>query len=1602
MDNTNTAIPDINTAFPEMPSTNALPDVDSAFPEKPAVKDNSLLRRVLSPVIRAVATESIEPVIGLKNSPVKSVLDAFGHSARENFNSSSLDLPDDVAQSMRDHGIYNDYAKGQSNVLKGMFEGLIVPTAVGAVKSLESLYAGVSGAATRIGEVTDTPALGRDLLLSLEAFPINFHNPAGLVSKAKINGVLDGEDVFMGTKQPTQSQIIDRRNYQPETYSPASVSAAYQKTANLENNIDGIASSPASVSNAIPSEATSAYQKTQNLVEVSNPPSVGKAARLAYPQQFNDYDLALARQDMFRRGIDNLDSDRKATIMDSSPFAEQKQALEAKVASAENKRKAKIAQDNLDKVNQSEQEWVKNQLTGDTPDMAKLRQEIIDLDLKRRDMGVEISGYTKEAENAVITRGDYDIPDAEWKSLADSGVVKVAEDGTETIKLSDYWNEKDARRKATESKVAQEDAAAKLPSEAKPSPWGEAVEQQPQAEAATIQPAPAVAIEVKPSVVKPNATKEPPVSDTPVQQPINPVDTSITAIVDDIQKQAVAAGYGAEEASASANIIARQYAYLARTYSGAKGSAEDLYRAYGLRVTNKTAAQEKSGRVTNQAANASKKIQGSYKAIIDDARGVIRLFQSADKSTLVHEGAHHFLDMMKKFNSEASVPAAFTNDMNTVKKWLKVKEDGVFTRAMEERFARGFEAYLMEGVAPSKDLAGIFAKFKEWLTEIYQGVKNIPSMSRGINNDIRSFFDKTLTSAVDNVKLSDDIDVGASASAHEADSFRTKDANAANVADSIGDDIYKTALTHDKEVADAIKSAETGGNAEEVANAQRNVDAAESASRANNPAEEPNTLNPSRGSAEAQGVEAPKKPESSGELIPKAESQFIDKAGNIRLDNLNTPDDINQLLKEVAGENDMFSTERRGVIPDADVALLADALGMDASKLSARKIGQAFSAEEIVAARKLLIESATDLRAIMDKARGGSEADVLAFAIAKERHIMIQGHVSGITAEAGRALRAFRAMDGMKDAEMLSEFLQKEAGVTIEELRQQASRGAALNTPQKVSKYINDTTKPRFRDKVQEYWINSILANVTTHAVNITGNSIVIINSIVETAAAAGIGKAIAKVTGKQSEAVHLIEAKARLFGITQGAVNGIKAASTILKDENAISGFHTVEYVKHRKAVGGTIGKIVRTPTRFLSAEDEIFKAIGYQQELNALAYRTASNEGLTGKAFDIRVAKIVQSPSEEIMEAAIKNAEYQTFVNKLGPTGAALQHFANSNVIAKFAIPFVRTPTNILKYATERTPVGFFFKEVRDNISGKNGAIARDTQLARMAIGTTIATAFGTMAVEGLVTGGGPSKANERSMLRLSGWQPYSVKIGNGYYSYQWLGPVGVMASVSADVAEIYKVSERDEKLDAAAFSTIAQNLMGRLSLRGASDLLQAISNPEIHGDNYIQRFAASFVPATVTPITQKVDPVFRETNGIIDEIKSRIPFASMNLTPKIDIWGNPLQRSYNLDSDIITSKMITLGYFPAAVSKKIRGVELTEKQHADFAILAGKTARLRVESAFSSGGFSSLPRYIQLKTISGIIDSSREAASSLILMKNPDIISKALDNKRKEISE
>lgn len=1044
------------------------------------------------------------------------------------------------------------------------------------------------------------------------------------------------------------------------------------------------------------------------------------------------------------------------------------------------------------------------------------------------------------------------------------------------------------------------------------------------------------------------------------------------------------------------------------------------------------------------------KSQGKIRLATDDAKATITLMKSANASTFIHETGHHWFDELVRDSQHPEAPQQLKDDAETLLKYAGSDENGEIPTRGHEKVARSFERYLMEGTAPSKGLARVFAQFKNWLSKIYQTADKLRAP---ITDDIRDVFDRLLSSDPEKTVIASDHEPGKMlADIHERDAAETPPDKANEVADQIEREIDHTANLHNPEIHDAIKAAESnevpsaptgdqpvgpesqsGAAGQSVTEQSTTQPAGGSSAETESAAARGTTGDPSgtparsdRGGAEPER-RAGQPPNGTGEAFGEPESKLVDRAGNIRLDNLNTPEDVNTVLRETAKENDNFLGARRGVISAGQQLDLADALGMRPSDLDFRKIGQAFNAEQILAARKLLIQSATEVRNRMS-IESPTEQDIAAYAEAKQRHLMIQEQVAGITAEAGRALGAFRKLAGSDEAKSMGDFLKQETGQDLYQLQQEMAIGKNLQTPAQIAKFLEDSKKPTFKDMVLEYYINNLISGPITHLRYSAGNALnALWTPLVEIPTAAVVGKIRELVTGDaDAERVRLGEAGAQLSSLVHGSKEGMKAAVTawktgmspLLPEEGEIS--NPTDGVK-TNAIPGAIGQIINVPSRSVSAIHSFFKSLRYEQNIQGLAYRQAAQEGLGGKEFTDRVADLATTPSEEMMQSATANALKELFMQPTDYNSAMgkFQQAVNNNVAAKIILPFMKIGSQITRNAfIERTPLGLFDRDVRENLFGKNGGSAQDMQLAKMATGVGLMGTMSLMTLEGNATGDGPTDPNQRSIWLLN-HTPNSIKIGDINIRYQGLGHLGMLMRFSANMTETAQGWDHEGggKLATSFLEGITKSVLDENFMRGLKDMLDAVYHPEEYGDSYVRGFATNWLPFSVGlgQTTRQIDPYQRDINPregtaqqIFDTARAKIPFALEGLTPKRDRFGNAIPNGSPLASysqDPVVQKMESLQIGIGKLDRKIVGIPLSEQQYDDYSRIAGRLTKMGLDSIVNNPGFSDLSNATQIDIIHKTVSGAREAARSMVLAdpnhpENREILRQAIQAKRDAI--
>ena len=711
---------------------------------------------------------------------------------------------------------------------------------------------------------------------------------------------------------------------------------------------------------------------------------------------------------------------------------------------------------------------------------------------------------------------------------------------------------------------------------------------------------------------------------------------------------------------------------------------------------------------------------------------------------------------------------------------------------------------------------------------------------------------------------------------------------------------------------------------------------------------------------------------------------------NFNLSNATDADEVFQIIDNVSLSNEGFKKAKGGgPQPHSDVINKAKKSDIaELEKVIGYKLGDGVTPERVYKARQLLQESAFNLKNMADTIMAGQANDAfkLRFRQAIASHVGVQQAVAGMATESGRSLNAWRIPVGSQTSSkstifrgQLQDMIEKAGG--NESINKLARAILAFDDLDKITRAAEKLHFATKMDMFLEVRVNGLLSGPQTHVVNSGSNALVATWSIPERFLAAGIGKML-----RTKDGVAFGETVAQMYGIIYGVRDGWRLAAKTARTGEPTDPMMKIEARRYNAVSSaninnqlpasmqfkpeGAIAKgidlfgdyVVRLPTKLLTAEDEFFKTINYRMELHALAYRTAKNEGLEGKNFSNRVHDLLENPTEEIHLGANDFARLNTFTNELGETGKQAQNLINRVPVYKIIAPFVRTPTNIVKYVFNRLPPTPFTKTMNADLAA--GGVKRDMALARISLGSLTMGSMASFAMEGRLTGAGPNNYEARRALQLTGWQPYSVFHKGKYYSYKRTDPIGMFLGMAADVVDAGRYAESGDYTDVAMASIVAltKNLNDKTYMSGVADAIQALEDPDRYMENWLKRTAVSFVPYTTLSgtVERTKDPTLRMANTFLEKVRAKTPYFSEDLPPRRNLWGDPvvLQGTWGWDmvspiyvsdnvDDPVANELVNQSVGVKKQTTKIGNglysVELTLQEADRLALLTGKEVKI-----------------------------------------------------------
>ena len=281
-------------------------------------------------------------------------------------------------------------------------------------------------------------------------------------------------------------------------------------------------------------------------------------------------------------------------------------------------------------------------------------------------------------------------------------------------------------------------------------------------------------------------------------------------------------------------------------------------------------------------------------------------------------------------------------------------------------------------------------------------------------------------------------------------------------------------------------------------------------------------------------------------------------------------------------------------------------------------------------------------------------------------------------------------------------------------------------------------------------------------------------------------------------------------------------------------------------------------------------------------------------------------------------------------GQFSHTISKLAQTHPVMRLVFPFIKTPRNLLKFVSDRNPVNpnlytEYMRHHKDaaaafaEIGTTPGAeqayrLSQRTAaelLGRASMSSAFLVTSTYLASSGVITGSGPKNYQARKNLLASGWQPYSFRIGNKYYSYARAEPLSTYLGLMADAVEIsnhtYDMDYGETPLEMvmkASFASLMNNITDKTYLMGLSNILNAAQEPERYTQRVFMSYMTSVVPfssfmyqtkGTYHKLVNEEDMYFRKAKGYLEPFQEKMGWNNSKVPLAYDLMGKPVKKPH-----------------------------------------------------------------------------------------------------------
>lgn len=532
--------------------------------------------------------------------------------------------------------------------------------------------------------------------------------------------------------------------------------------------------------------------------------------------------------------------------------------------------------------------------------------------------------------------------------------------------------------------------------------------------------------------------------------------------------------------------------------------------------------------------------------------------------------------------------------------------------------------------------------------------------------------------------------------------------------------------------------------------------------------------------------------------------------------------------------------------------------------------------------------------------------------------------VCQMESEAGRTLQAMRLFNSLspegrvKNVVRSVDKIKKNTGVNVnisDEMLNRLRNASEEELPE-LRKQINielwNQVPATFSEKLTAWRYLAMLGNPRTHIRNIVGNALYVpvvrMDNIVQSGLQKAFSRKLEKVGAKKTAAIL-----------------------TNSSDDRALKKFAGDQFDKLRKTLDSGNGKYneelrpleakvfnnrflegaKKLNSAALEAEDQMFMKINFD---SAFAQYCKAN----GKKVGDLTEEFIQQASEHAYNEALRStyrdpskladalARFRKNLNVKATDDATMKAAKTAGkVVMDSALPFTKTPINILRRGVSHSPLGlakgiFQIARAKDAIALQKAI----TQVAEGLTGTGVVALGMYMGNKGLANGSLGEYNSEYKWKQLLGKQDYALNIGDYSITMDWAAPICMPFFVGVEIGNSM-LKEGGNLWDGIeSLSQIYQPVLEMSMLSGVQNLFDFANGDskdivKFMG-NAAQNLVSQFIPTLVGQTARTLVPerkialstaenkLQRDTEKYIDKLENKIPGLTNTNQSFVDMFG------------------------------------------------------------------------------------------------------------------